>query len=375
MVCGLNAGLTLIRETFNFWTPTYLHEVGGLDPGTAAQASLAFPLVGAASAVAAGALSTRCKGQHWRVLIPALVALTALLAFLAFAPLQGQPLAAVAVLALTAFALIGPYSFCSGAMALDFGGKRGGATAAGLIDGAGYLSAVASGFGVGALAERFGWPTAFGALAVVAGLTLLCGLAYARGERRRGDERERSMKVVDSIFELFKERGDAAYLGEAVTQTAHALQSAHAAERAGAPTAQVAAALLHDLGHLLPPEFDSSAPAGDDSHEERAARWLSPFFPSAVTEPIRLHVAAKRYLVATEPSYAAGLSEASRDSLARQGGPMTAAEQEQFRRGPWAEAALALRRWDEAAKVPGLATPDLEHSRPHLEACLEQSRD
>jgi gamma-butyrobetaine dioxygenase len=169
---------------------------------------------------------------------------------------------------------------------------------------------------------------------------------------------------IAAIVDLLEQLGGSAYLGEPVTQLAHALQAAAAAEQAGAPPALVAAALLHDVGHLLP------AAESPGTHEEVGARWLARFFGPEVVEPIRLHVPAKRYLCFAEADYRAGLSAASLVSLRVQGGPFTAQEAERFRRGPHAEAALALRRWDEAAKVPGLATPGLAHFRPCLEAVL-----
>lgn len=175
--------------------------------------------------------------------------------------------------------------------------------------------------------------------------------------------------VIDQLLKLFRERGDAAYHGEAVSQTEHALQAAWAAEKAGAESRLIAAALLHDVGHLLHNLGETCAEAGvDDQHEELGARWLARYFPPAVVEPLRLHVAAKRYLCAAEPDYFAQLSEASVLSLRLQGGPFTSAEVERFRAGPYAAAAVALRRWDEEAKVPGLPTPGLDHFHPHLEA-------
>ncbi len=176
---------------------------------------------------------------------------------------------------------------------------------------------------------------------------------------------------LQAIFELFVARGDSAYIGEAVSQTEHALQAAWSAEKAGADNALITAALLHDIGHLLHNLPEDCAELGvDDTHEERGARWLSTYFSPAVTEPIRLHVPAKRYLCATEASYLQRLSAASIRSLKLQGGPFTAGEAAQFRKGPHAEAAVALRRWDEEAKIPALPTPNLEHFRRHLEAAL-----
>ena len=174
---------------------------------------------------------------------------------------------------------------------------------------------------------------------------------------------------LDVIMGLFQKRGDAAYLGEAVSQTEHALQTAWAAEQADAASALIAAALLHDIGHLLHDLAEDCALAGiDDAHEVRGERWLARYFGPDVTEPIGLHVAAKRFLCATDPTYLGLLSEASLRSLKLQGGPFTADEAAQFRRHPYGDAAVALRRFDEQAKVPGLPTPPLEHFRPYLEA-------
>ncbi|HEX4607107.1 MAG TPA: HD domain-containing protein [Urbifossiella sp.] len=180
------------------------------------------------------------------------------------------------------------------------------------------------------------------------------------------------MPLIDAIFRLFSERGSGLYFGEAVTETEHALQSAHLAEAAGADPELVAAALLHDVGHLLHNLGEDVADRGvDGRHEEGGAVWLGRHFGPAVADPVRLHVAAKRYLSATEPDYHAALSPASRRSLELQGGPFTPAEQTAFRTEPHWGRAVALRRWDDAAKVPGLAVPGLEHYRPCLEAALK----
>jgi phosphonate degradation associated HDIG domain protein len=181
---------------------------------------------------------------------------------------------------------------------------------------------------------------------------------------------------IDFVMRLFKERGDAAYLGEPVSQTEHALQTAWAAERAGARKALVAAALLHDVGHLLHDFPEDCALVGiDDAHEERGGRWLAQHFGPAVAEPVRLHVAAKRYLCATDASYAARLSKASLRSLRLQGGPFTPEEAAQFCTRPHADAAVVLRRFDEEAKVPRLNTPGLEHFRPYLETICAARRN
>jgi phosphonate degradation associated HDIG domain protein len=181
---------------------------------------------------------------------------------------------------------------------------------------------------------------------------------------------------IDFVLRLLRERGGAAYLGEPVSQAQHALQAAWAAEQAGAGAALVTAALLHDVGHLLHDLPEDCAVAGtDDAHEERGARWLAPHFGPEVAGPVRLHVAAKRFLCATDPDYPGRLSEASLRSLRLQGGPFSPDEAAEFRADPHAEAAVALRRLDEQAKVPGLPTPGLEHFRPFLEAARAARRD
>jgi gamma-butyrobetaine dioxygenase len=156
---------------------------------------------------------------------------------------------------------------------------------------------------------------------------------------------------VAAIEALFASAGQD-YLGEKVTIAAHQLQAAARARAAGAPDALVAAALLHDVGHLL----DG---ATDQGHGDDGARWLGQWFDEDVTEPVRLHVAAKRYLVATEPGYRARLSPASVETLHRQGGPMDDAAAIAFGRDPHARAAVALRRWDDQAKDPSAAVPPL----------------
>ena len=169
------------------------------------------------------------------------------------------------------------------------------------------------------------------------------------------------MKLVARIERLFAEHGAVAYDGarrESVSALAHALQCAQLAEWADAPPSLVAAALLHDVGHFIEPD---PGEAIDDVHELRAVPFLSEGFGPAVVEPVRLHVQAKRYLVATDARYAAMLSPASVHSLALQGGPMSAAEQRAFEALPHAEDALALRRWDDSAKEPGRTTPPLAY--------------
>lgn len=168
---------------------------------------------------------------------------------------------------------------------------------------------------------------------------------------------------VDAILALLFERGDALYGGEEVTQLQHALQAATCAEQAGESEALIAAALLHDIGHLLPPQrhADGVRDPSSFAHEQAGARYLARWFDADVTEPIRLHVAAKRYLVTTDLDYFETLSAESIRSLEIQGGRMDDKELQRFESEPYAEAALRLRRFDEAAKIPSLPTPPLEH--------------
>jgi [1-hydroxy-2-(trimethylamino)ethyl]phosphonate dioxygenase len=184
------------------------------------------------------------------------------------------------------------------------------------------------------------------------------------------------MTLIDHIFTLFNEKGQGAYFGETVTETEHALQCAHLAEQSGADDALIAAALLHDIGHLLHGLPEDIAGHGiDGRHEHQGAAWLQRYFGSAIVDPVRLHVAAKRYLCAAEPDYLTNLSPASQLSLRLQGGAMTSQETQSFEQEPEFRSAVAVRRWDDAAKVPGLAVPGLEHYRQHLEAVLVQREE
>lgn len=179
------------------------------------------------------------------------------------------------------------------------------------------------------------------------------------------------MNIVDRILELFEARGDAAYFGEPVSQTQHALQAAHFAEEEGAQDALVTAALVHDIGHLVHGYGEQIADQGVDArHEEAGSIWLADHFGLDVTEPVRLHVAAKRYLCAVGPAYLGLLSPASLQSLELQGGPLSAEEARAFEEYPFSREAAALRRWDDRAKVPGLVVPALDHYRSRLEAAI-----
>lgn len=183
------------------------------------------------------------------------------------------------------------------------------------------------------------------------------------------------MPDVDDILQLFRDRGDSEYGGEAVTQLEHALQCAALAEAEGATDSLIAAALLHDVGHLLHSLPDDAPDDGvDDVHEELGCRYLKKIFDKSVTEPVRLHVPAKRYLCATDSDYHGHLSAPSIQSLKLQGGPMNAAEVAEFEANRFANDAVRLRRWDDTGKVPQLQTPTLDHFSKYLMATVRQNR-
>jgi [1-hydroxy-2-(trimethylamino)ethyl]phosphonate dioxygenase len=175
--------------------------------------------------------------------------------------------------------------------------------------------------------------------------------------------------IADDIFAIFDSRGSAAYFGEPVSTTEHGLQAAHFAQEEHASASLVLAALLHDIGHLVAPTPDDIAEWTDDAHHERiGGGWLSRRFSREVSEPVRLHVPAKRYLCATRPEYFARLSPASVLTLKLQGGVMSAAEIAAFETEPFFREALRLREWDDRGKIAGLSTPGLESYRQLIEA-------
>jgi phosphonate degradation associated HDIG domain protein len=161
---------------------------------------------------------------------------------------------------------------------------------------------------------------------------------------------------VNELVALYASPAALRMYDEAVTELDHALQAAALAQSDGAPDHLVAAALLHDVGHLV---SDDNVTLDDDltddfHHERVGAQYLARWFGPEVTAPVALHVAAKRYLCAIEPGYLDGLSPSSARSLALQGGPMTADEVARFERLAHHDAAVCVRRWDDQAKVAGL---------------------
>ena len=169
---------------------------------------------------------------------------------------------------------------------------------------------------------------------------------------------------INEAFALLERKGASQYGEEAVSQLEHALQCATLAEQAGAEPALIVAALFHDIGHLTDPEFEAAMARGEDRwHENLGAAYLETVFGPAVTDPIRMHVPAKRYLCAAESGYFETLSPASVKSLSMQGGPFSSAEAAAFIAQPNAAAAVQVRRWDDMAKNPDAVTPPLDHFR------------
>lgn len=178
--------------------------------------------------------------------------------------------------------------------------------------------------------------------------------------------------IVAFLGDIFERRGADSYLGEQVTMSEHMLQGARLAEEAGASDELVAAALLHDIGHYTN-EFpdDALAQGIDNHHDEAGAAVLAPFFPTIVTDCVRHHVAAKRYLCATDPDYFARLSPASVHTLNLQRGPMSAAEVEEFGKNPNLEGIVQVRIWDDEGKDPDRTTPPFAHYAPMLQRVVD----
>jgi phosphonate degradation associated HDIG domain protein len=183
----------------------------------------------------------------------------------------------------------------------------------------------------------------------------------------------RGMNQAHTILELFRTKGDTAYAGEAVSQIEHAWQCGQLARAAGASQVLQLASWLHDIGHLTTDLSGTPTVQGiDDQHEHTAARLLEAIWGPAVAEPVRLHVAAKRYLVATFPEYNTQLSIDSVRSLALQGGPMSMEECVRFQASPYALDAQQLRSWDDHGKRQGWFARDLSHALDELRALMDR---
>ena len=179
-------------------------------------------------------------------------------------------------------------------------------------------------------------------------------------------------EVVDYIINLFHVMGDKSYLGEGISQAEHGLQCAVVADQFESSDSLIIATLLHDIGHFLHDFDEDCADHGIDSqHEDVGADWLSKYFPDNVTEPVRMHVGAKRYLCAKQPDYFDMLSPASVHSLKLQGGPMNEAEIITFEESLHLKDALDLRRYEEAGKSVGVKTPAIESYRALMEKLLK----
>ncbi|KIW76255.1 hypothetical protein Z517_11001 [Fonsecaea pedrosoi CBS 271.37] len=224
-------------------------------------------------------------------------------------------------------------------------------------------------------------------------------LSIDAGKQLEFDEEEwrsqpRGAQVASRIINILNQYGKSDYIGEPISQIEHSLQCAHLATQSMADRETVAAALLHDIGQIIPetdaekvlggvpvqsmrqinavgPDQRSSDSVGRVSHETLGAQYLLALgFPAKVAELVEAHVPAKRYLCATEDGYYNTLSDASKESLRFQGGPMSQDEVQQWRQGDWAVEKANLRRWDDGAKVVGLTVPGLETYRPLLEQVL-----
>jgi OPA family glycerol-3-phosphate transporter-like MFS transporter len=186
LVCILSLCTTLLRETFNLWTPTYFTQVVGLSDSAAASSSALFPFAGGVAVILAGVLSDRIGPLgRGRILYIGLFLTAIALLFLAQVKAHGQAFIAIGLVALVAFLLIGPYSYLAGAMSLDFGGKQGCATASGMIDGVGYLAGVLSGGSMAHIAVSYGWQAMWFVLAAVAALSSGVGAVSVWEQRRR----------------------------------------------------------------------------------------------------------------------------------------------------------------------------------------------
>ena len=181
-----------------------------------------------------------------------------------------------------------------------------------------------------------------------------------------------SKNIVNFIGSIFERRGGEEYLGEPVTMGQHMLQGATMAEQSKEPNDIIIGALLHDIGHFTS-EFGtfSMEDKKDRFHEDAGAAVLEHFFPKVITDCCRYHVAAKRYLCATNPEYCQKLSAASVHSLNLQGGPMSETEVKEFERNPNLKKILTVRLYDDAGKIPDMDTPSFWHFAPLVQKMVD----
>ena len=181
------------------------------------------------------------------------------------------------------------------------------------------------------------------------------------------------MDFIEKLRDIYATRGLETFEGDRrVTQTSHALQTAAIAEEEQASPEMIVAALLHDVGRIINPrDREITDSGGDAKHEVVAQQYLEPWFGPEVTMPIKWHVAAKRYLVATDPEYRGKISPGSTRSLKGQGGEYTPADAEDFMAQPFAAEGVQLRRWDDRAKKVDASTPSFEHFIPYLRECIK----
>ena len=178
--------------------------------------------------------------------------------------------------------------------------------------------------------------------------------------------------IVDFIGSIFEKRGDEEYLGEPVTMGQHMLQEATMAEQSRGPDEIIIGTLLHDIGHFIS-EFGTFSMEDTEGryHEDAGAAVLEQFFPKIITDCCRHHVAAKRYLCATDPEYFQKLSTASIHSLNLQGGPMSEAELKDFEKNPNLKKILKVRLYDDAGKIPDMITPSFWHFAPLVQKMVD----
>lgn len=200
---------------------------------------------------------------------------------------------------------------------------------------------------------------------------MMARASFAQGPKMSTDQTTSHLALRAELEEIYTERATRRYGLSDINQLQHALQAATLAEANGEAPAFVLAAMLHDVGHMIHKLGENPAEEGiDDHHEILGAKWLARRFPEAVSEPVRLHVEAKRYLCAVDPDYFGRLAPDSVLSLKLQGGPMSEEEAAAFRGKPYADDALRLRLLDEEAKDPEMETPPVSHFLRHLPAAL-----